>query len=67
MNDTKRMRLEDVRWKSEREAGILAGQFARAASAEKEAILAAFEVEAWLAESSRACLAEHGPRPSARL
>ena len=48
--------LEAIRQRSEREAGRLAGEFARAASEEKEAILAALEIEQWLAESCEVCL-----------
>lgn len=41
---------------AEREARILAGQFARAASEEREDLLAALELERWLAESCWDCL-----------
>jgi len=43
--------LEAIRQKSEREAARLSGQFARAASEEKEAILAELELEQWVAQS----------------
>lgn len=46
--------LELIRQKSENEVARLAGAFARAASEEREAILAAMEFERWLAE----CCAE---------
>ena len=42
--------LELIRQKSENEVAHLAGEFARAASEEREAILAAMEFERWLAE-----------------
>ena len=54
----KDMLLDQIRRQSEREAAHLAGEFARAASEEKEQILAAFEIEKWLAESCSAVL-EH--------
>ncbi len=48
--------LEAIQHKSEREAGRLAGEFVRAASAEKEAILAELELEQWMARSCEVCL-----------
>ena len=45
--------LQKVRERAIEEAEFLAGEFARAASGEKEAILASLEFEKWLAE---ACL-----------
>ncbi len=48
--------LEAIQHKSEREAGRLASEFARAASEEKEAILAELELERWVAESCEVCL-----------
>ena len=48
--------LEAVRQRAEREAAYLAGEFARAASEEREAILAALHFEQWLAASSTARL-----------
>ena len=48
--------LEAIQHRSEREAGRLAGEFARAASEEKEAILAELELERWVAESCEVCL-----------
>ncbi|MBN1489903.1 MAG: hypothetical protein JXA69_08300 [Phycisphaerae bacterium] len=45
--------LKRVHRQARAEAEFLAGEFARAASEEKEAILAALEFEKWLAE---ACL-----------
>ena len=48
--------LEAIQHKSEREAARLSGQFARAASEDKEAILAELELERWVAQSCRECL-----------
>lgn len=47
--------LAAVERRAEREARHLAGEFARAASEEKEAILAGLEFERWLAEACRDC------------
>ena len=52
----KNVLLEAIQHKSEREAGRLAGEFARAASEEKEAILAELELEQWVAQSCEVCL-----------
>jgi len=43
--------LRKVRERALEEAEFLAGEFARAASEEKEAILAGLEFEKWLAEA----------------
>lgn len=48
--------LRRVRQRAEREARVLAGEFVRAAMADREAILAALETERWLAETCRECL-----------
>jgi len=45
-----------IRAKAEEEARQLAGELARCASEEKEAVLAALEFEQWLAESCGECL-----------
>ena len=42
--------------RAQQEAVYLAGEFARAASEEKGAILDALELEQWLAESCEMCL-----------
>ena len=47
--------LDAVRRKAEAEAAYLAGEFARAASEEKEAILAALQFEQWLAQACLEC------------
>ena len=61
MMSKKDILLERIRRKSEREAARLAGEFARAASEEKEEILAALQIEKWLAESCAECL--DSPKP----
>ena len=45
--------LRIVEARAQREAEYLAGEFARAASEEREAILAALEFEQWLAQGCR--------------
>jgi len=55
MNEVKEMLLAAVARRAEREAAHLAGEFARAAAGDKEAILAALEFEKWFAESCRFC------------
>ena len=42
--------------RAEKEAAYLAGEFARAASKDKEDLLAALEYEKWLAETCWLCL-----------
>jgi len=49
MRSKKDILVEIIRRKSQREAARLAGEFARAASEEREEILAAMEIERWLA------------------
>ena len=56
MRNPKDIQLEIIQRKAEQEAAFLAGEFARAASEEKEEILATMEFERWLAESCQACL-----------
>ncbi len=56
MSRTKDILLEQVMRRAQREAAYLAGEFARAASEEKGAILDALELEQWLAESCELCL-----------
>ena len=50
MNKTSDIMLEVIRRRAEQEAAILAGEFARAANGEREAILASMQYERWLAE-----------------
>jgi len=47
--------LDEVRYRAEAEARRLSCEFVRAASEDKEAILAALEFEKWLAEGCAAC------------
>ena len=47
-----------IRARAESEVEKLAGDFARSASADKEAILAALKIERWLAESCTDALDE---------
>ena len=61
MMSKKDMLLEQIRRKSQREAARLAGEFARAASEEKEELLAALLIEKWLAETCADCLDSSGP------
>lgn len=56
MTNKKDLLTEAIRRKAEHEAGCLAGEFARAASEEKEAILAELELEQWVAQSCGVCL-----------
>ena len=56
MNGTKDILLERIVRESRREAAYLAGEFARAASEEKGAILDALELEQWLATGCELCL-----------
>ena len=55
--------LRRIEERSRREAARLAGEFVRAASEEKEAILAGLEFEKWLAEACEDALepAPDGP------
>jgi len=59
--NVKDIKLEQIRRRSLAEARQLAGEFARAASEEREAILAALEFEKWLVASCADALAD---RPS---
>ena len=56
MKTTKDMLLEDILVKSRDEAGRLSREFARAASEEREAILAQLELEQWMAETCEICI-----------
>jgi hypothetical protein len=53
MDSWKDQRIREIRARAEREAVILAREFVRAASEEREAILAALEEEQWLAQACR--------------
>ena len=50
--NVKDVMLKRIQHDAQAEAEFLAGEFVRAASEEKEAILAAWEFEKWLAEAS---------------
>ncbi len=52
----KEILLKNIRRKAHKEAALLAGEFARAASVEREEILAALETEQWLAQATADCL-----------
>ena len=56
MKGIKESLLEAICQRSEQEAACLASEFARAASQDKEAILAALELEQWVAASCEICL-----------
>ena len=54
------IQLEEIRRQAEQEAARFIGEWARAVSQEKEELLAALELERWLAQSCADCL--EGPR-----
>ena len=51
METIKKQIVAEIRKRALAEARLLAGEFARAASADREAILAQLEHERWLAEA----------------
>ena len=55
--------LRKMRERALEEAEFLAGEFARAASEEKEAILAGLEFEKWLAEACLDALPDPNEEP----
>ena len=55
MQTDKERIIRRIKAKALQEAWYLAGEFARAASSEREEILAALEVERWLAEACCDC------------
>ncbi len=57
MENWKDQRIREIEAGARYEAERLAGEFARAASEEREEILAAMEGEKWLAESCRDAIA----------
>ena len=57
MQDSTKLKLAMIERRSRREAEYLAGEFARAASADRERILAALEYESWMADSCAEALA----------
>lgn len=56
MKEEQRQMLAVIARKAEQDALVLAGEFARAAAQDREAILAGLEFERWLAESCWECL-----------
>ena len=56
MGELKDQIIALIQYKAEQDAAELAGEFAHAASEEKEDILAALEFEKWLAETCAVCL-----------
>jgi len=56
MSEFKDQMIRLIKYKAEQDVAELAGEFARAASEEKEDILAALEFEKWLAETCAVCL-----------
>lgn len=56
MQSNKNQIIQAIKRKAEQEAAYLAGEFARAAAQDKEAILAAMEFEQWMAQTSEVCL-----------
>lgn len=56
MGELKDQIVQLIGHQAEHEVARLAGEFARAASEDKEAILAHMEFERWLAESCWLCL-----------
>lgn len=63
MTNLKEQILAGIEAEARREAAILAGQFARAASEDREAILAALKWERWLAESCRDAIDDGSDQP----
>ncbi len=56
MSEMKDQMIRLIQYKAEQDAAELAGEFARAASEDREEILAALEFEKWLAETCAVCL-----------
>ena len=56
MSELKDQIIALIQYKAEQDGAELAGEFARAASEEKEETLAALEFEKWLAETCALCL-----------
>jgi hypothetical protein len=56
MSEMKDQMIRLIQYKAEQEAAQLAGEFARAASEEREDILAALEYDKWMAETCALCL-----------
>ena len=56
MSELKDQIIALIQYKAEQDAAELAGEFARAASEEKEELFAALEFEKWMAETCAVCL-----------
>ena len=56
MSEWKDELIKVIKYKAEQDAAELSGEFACAASEEKEEILAALEFEKWLVETCAVCL-----------
>ncbi|MDM8001081.1 MAG: hypothetical protein QUS33_14125 [Dehalococcoidia bacterium] len=61
--NVKDVMLMRIQRQAEARARVLAGEFARSASEDKEAILAELEFEKWLAEACLDALPELPPEP----
>ena len=56
MSELKDQMIRLIQYKAEQDVAELAGEFARAASKDREEIFAALEFEKWLAETCAVCL-----------
>jgi hypothetical protein len=56
MSELKDQMIGLIQYKAQQDAAELAGEFARAASQEREEILAELEFEKWLAQTCAVCL-----------
>lgn len=56
MENPRDLLIQAIRERADLEAMRLAGEFARAASEDREAILAALEIEQWVADTCEICL-----------
>ena len=56
MSELKDQLVTLIQYKAEQDAAELAGEFARAASEDREEILAALEFKKWMAETCAVCL-----------
>ena len=56
MSELKDQMIRLIQYKAEQDAAELASEFARAASEDREEILATLEFEKWLAETCAVCL-----------
>ena len=56
MNELKDQMIRLIQYKAEQDTAELAGEFARAASEDREEILAEFEFKRWMSETCSVCL-----------